>query len=52
MAFIPQCAKWYLADIVIEFTIEGERDNLVHTNVTLIRADSPEQAYERALCYR
>ena len=32
-----------------EIRVEGERRNVVHTNCTLIRADSPEQAYKKAI---
>jgi hypothetical protein len=49
MPFIPEDAKWYLADIVLEITVEGEDGNIVHINLTLIRADSPEEAYDRAI---
>src|SRR4051794_18031384 len=49
MAYIPAEAKWYLADIVEEFSIQGEPDNIVHTNLVLVRADSPEEAYDRAI---
>jgi hypothetical protein len=45
---IPPDAEWYLAEIVIEHVIEGEADNVVHKNLTLVRADSPEEAYQRA----
>jgi len=48
-AFIPRDAKWYLADIVEEVRVEGSRRNVVHTNRTLIRADSPEEAHEKAV---
>lgn len=49
MAYIPKDAKWYLADIVMEITIEDDPDKMVHINITLIRADSPEEAYVRSL---
>lgn len=49
MGFIPKNAKWYLADIVEEIRIEDERRNVVHTNRTLIRADSPEEAHKKAI---
>lgn len=49
MGFIPADAKWYLAEIVEEIWIDGERDNIVHTNVVLVRADSPEEPYDRAV---
>ncbi len=49
MGYIPPDAKWYLAEIVEEFRIDGEADNIVHTNLVLIRADSPDEAYDRAI---
>lgn len=49
MAYIPADAKWYLAEIVEEFRIESEPENVVHTNTVLVRADSPEEAYEKAI---
>ena len=49
MAYIPKDARWYLADIVLEHTIEGDARNLVHVNIHLIAADSPDQAYEKAM---
>ena len=49
MGYIPENAKWYLADIVQEITVEGDPRNVVHTNLILVRADSPEEAYEKAM---
>jgi hypothetical protein len=49
MAYIPEDAKWYLAWVVEEMTIEGDPRNVVHINQFLIRADSPDEAYEKAL---
>lgn len=49
MAYIPSDAKWYLAEIVEEIRIESESENIVHTNIVLVRADSPEEAYQNAL---
>ena len=48
MAYIPADAKWYLAEIVMHITVEGDPRNVVHTNLVLVRADSPEEAYEKA----
>jgi hypothetical protein len=48
MGFIPKDARWYVADIILEFTIEGDDRNVVHINTHLIEADSPEQAYQKA----
>ncbi len=49
LAYIPEDAKWYIAEIVQEIKIEDEETSLVWINFALIRADSPEEAYERAL---
>lgn len=49
MGYIPQDAKWYLADIVEQISVEGDSRNVVHTNLVLVRADSPEEAYQKAL---
>ena len=49
MSYIPPDAKWWLADLVVEFRIDGDPGSLVHFNLTLIRADSAEQAYSKAL---
>ena len=49
MGYIPNGAQWYIADLVQEFNIEGEQDNVVHIDTTLIRADSPEEALAKAL---
>ncbi len=49
MGYIPKSAKWYLADIVLQITVEGDPRNVVHTNLILIRADSPEEAYQKAI---
>jgi hypothetical protein len=49
MAYIPQDAKWYLADVVMQIRIDGEPRSVVHVNTLLVRADSPEQAYDEAI---
>ncbi|UBF28297.1 DUF4288 domain-containing protein [Kovacikia minuta CCNUW1] len=48
MAYIPDDAKWYIAEIVMECQVEGNSRNVVHTNIVLVRADSPEEAFEKA----
>lgn len=48
MAYIPINAKWYVAELVEEITVEGESANVVHKNLVLIRADSADEAYEKA----
>jgi hypothetical protein len=49
MGYVPKDAKWYLAQIIKEITVEGEPNNVVHVNWVLIRADSPDEAYEKAI---
>lgn len=49
MGYIPENARWYLADIVLEHKIEDDERNVIHINTTLIRANSPERAYVRAM---
>ena len=41
--------KWYLAELVEEIQIDGEDENVVHNNLVLIHADSPEEAYKKAM---
>ncbi|MBX3062276.1 MAG: DUF4288 domain-containing protein [Anaerolineae bacterium] len=49
MGYIPSDAKWYLAEIVQEMLIEGESDTVVDVNFNLVRADSPDEAYQKAV---
>ena len=48
MAYIPRNAQWYVAEIVEEIQVEGDDRNVVHCNLVLIDASSPEDAYTRA----
>ena len=48
MAFIPKEATWYIAQVVLEIAVEQAIQNVVHVNYHLVRADSPETAYEKA----
>lgn len=41
--------KWYLAELVEEIQIDGESENIVHNNLVLIHADTPEEAYKKAV---
>lgn len=49
MAYIPENVKWYLAELVEEIKVVGEDENVVHNNLVLIRADSPVEAYTKAM---
>jgi len=49
MGFVPDNAEWYLAEIVEELTVEDDPRNVVWRNLTLVHANSPDDAYEQAL---
>jgi hypothetical protein len=49
VGFIPEGARWYLADLVVEHRIDGEAQNVVHVNTHLVEARSPEEAYAKAM---
>jgi hypothetical protein len=49
MANSSNNVKWYLAELVEEIKIDGEDENIVHNNLVLIHAESPEEAYKKAL---
>jgi hypothetical protein len=49
MGYIPADAKWYLADIIEEIQVQGHPLNVIHINMLLVRADSPEEAYIKAI---
>ena len=42
-------AEWYLAELVMKITVAGDPRNVVHQNLTLIRASSADEAYEKAI---
>jgi len=41
--------EWYLAELVMKITVTDDPRNVVHQNLVLIRADSADQAYEKAI---
>ncbi len=49
MAYIPAEARWYLASLIEEIRVEGDRRNVVHVNTHLIEASSPAEAHRKAL---
>ena len=49
MAYIPSDAQWYVTELVQEITVDGDSRNVIHKKLMLIRADSPDQAYEKAV---
>ncbi len=48
MGHLPDGTKWYLAELVMEINVEGAGRKIVHRNLTLVRADCPDEAYEKA----
>ncbi|MDO9016292.1 MAG: GNAT family N-acetyltransferase [Deltaproteobacteria bacterium] len=49
MGYIPPDAQWYLADVVLAIRVGDDPRQVVHVNLHLVRADSPSEAYEKAL---
>ncbi len=49
MAFIPADARWYIAEVILEHHVEDDPRNVVHVNIHLIEAASPDEAYAKAL---
>jgi hypothetical protein len=49
MAYVPENAEWYWAEVIAEITIDGDDRNVLHRNIFLIQANSPNEAYEKAL---
>lgn len=49
MAYVPEDAEWFLAQLVEEFQVQGCKRNAVHINYVLIRANTPSDAYQKAL---
>lgn len=49
MAYIPDDAEWFIAQLVEEFRVEGSRRNAVHINYVLIEARTPGEAYRKAI---
>jgi hypothetical protein len=49
MSNIKRGAEWYVAQIIIEISVEGETQNVVHKNFVLISANSAEEAYQKAI---
>ena len=47
MGYIPEGAKWYIAELIMECRINGEPRNIVHVNIILVRADSPQEAFQK-----
>jgi hypothetical protein len=49
MVYVPQRASWYIAEIVEEISVEDDARHVLHKNLILVHADSPESAYQKAL---
>ena len=45
----PKTTRWYVAELTEEVTLEGDPQNIVHRKTRVIFADSPQDAYEKAL---
>jgi hypothetical protein len=45
----PEASRWYVAELTEEITLEGDPLHVVHRKTRVIFADSPEDAYQKAL---
>jgi hypothetical protein len=45
----PETSRWYVAELTEEVTLEGDPLHVVHKKTRVIFADSPEDAYTKAL---
>jgi hypothetical protein len=51
MGNIPDDTEWFVAELVMEITVQGSSRNVVHRNLTLVHAAEAEAAYQRALSW-
>ena len=51
MNYFSSNSKWYLAELVNEITVTGDLRNVIHKNLTLVRADGADEAYQKALAF-
>ena len=49
MAYIPDRADWFHAEVVVEHRVEDDPRNVVHINLILIKAATADEAYEKAM---
>jgi Domain of unknown function (DUF4288) len=49
MGYVPGDAEWYLAELIQELVVAEDPCNMVWRNLTLVHANSPDEAYEKAL---
>ena len=49
--FIPKGTEWFIGELVEEFKVAGQAENLVHINMILIKAGSAEVAYQKAIAF-
>lgn len=48
MTNIRDREHWYIAELVMECRVQGDPRNVVHVNIVLLNANSPEVAFEKA----
>jgi hypothetical protein len=42
-------AKWWVADLIVETVVQGDRRNVVHRNTVLVGARTAGEAYDKAI---
>ena len=49
MAYVPDDAHWFLANLIEEIQVQGTKRSVVHINYVIVEAASPEDAYKCAI---
>ena len=49
MSEVREVGEWYVAELIMEITVRGATRNAIHLNLVLVKALSPEEAYEKAV---
>lgn len=44
-----QSQEWFLATLIMEISVQGDTRNVVHRNLFLVSACSPEEAHDKAM---
>ena len=51
MGYIPEDTEWFVAELIMEIIVHGAGRNVVHRNLTLVRAAKPEAAFQKAVAW-
>jgi Domain of unknown function (DUF4288) len=48
MGYVPTDAQWFIAELVMEITVRGAAQNVVHRNLILVHGTSAEDGFRKA----